>query len=236
MITQVTTTPAGTADETMVEPIHATLAEAELLPAEHLMDTGFVRIEHVVESPKRHGVQVIGPVARDSSWQAHIPNGFDQTRFRIDWERQVVTCPMGKESGLWYAEDPGKVRHVQVFFKREDCEVCMARAQCTRSKQGRRVLSLQPRPYLEALQELRQHQKTQAFKALYDARSGVECLFSQGSRRCDVQQARSRGQRKTHGQQLLSATAINLLRWDAWKQERPIAPTSHARFAALLAA
>ena len=112
----------------------------------------------------------------------------------------------------------------------------MARAQCTRSKQGRRVLSLQPRPYLEALQELRQYQKTQAFKALYDARSGVECLFSQGSRRCDVQQARYRGQRKTHVQQLLSATAINLLRWDAWKQERPIAPTRHSRFSALLAA
>ena len=236
LITQVTTTPAGTADEKMVEPIHATLAQAELLPAEHLMDTGFVRIEHVVESPQQHGVRIIGPVARDSSWQAHIPNGFDQTHFRIDWERQVVTCPMGKESGLWYAEDPGKVRHVQVFFKREDCEACSARAQCTRSKKGRRVLSLQPRPYLEALQELRHYQRTAAFKAQYDARSGVECLFSQGSRRCDVQQARYRGQRKTHVQQLLSATAINLLRWDAWKQERPIAPTRHSRFTALLAA
>jgi transposase len=125
---------------------------------------------------------------------------------------------------------------VQGFFKREDCEVCSARAQCTRSKKGRRILSLQPRPYLEALQELRQYQRTTAFKAEYDARAGVECLFSQGSRRCDVQQARYRGQRKTHVQQLLSATAMNLLRWDACRQERPIAPTRHARFAVRLAA
>ena len=64
----------------------------------------------------------------------------------------------------------------------------------------------------------------------------VECLFSQGSRRCDRQQARYRGRRKTQMQQLLSATAINLLRWDAWQQERPIAPTRHSRFSALLAA
>ena len=36
LITQVTTTSAGTADEKMVASIHATLEQAELLPAEHL--------------------------------------------------------------------------------------------------------------------------------------------------------------------------------------------------------
>lgn len=40
LITHVATTPASTADETMVKPIHADLAEADLLPAEHLMDAG----------------------------------------------------------------------------------------------------------------------------------------------------------------------------------------------------
>jgi hypothetical protein len=98
------------------------------------------------------------------------------------------------------------------------------------------VLSLQPRLYHEALQELRMVQRTRDFQQRYADRSGVECLFSQGSRRCDLQQARYLGQRKTHVQQLLSATAINLLRWDAWKQERPIAPTRHSRFSALLVA
>ena len=98
------------------------------------------------------------------------------------------------------------------------------------------MLTLQPRPYHEALQELRHYQRTQEFKARYAARSGIECVFAQASRRCDVQQARYHGQQKTQVQQLLTATAINLLRWDAWQQERPIAPTRHSRFAVLLAA
>ena len=236
LITHVATTPASTADETLVDPIHADLEEAGLLPTEHLMDAGFVRVEHVVESPKQYGVTIVGPTARDSSWQAHTPNAFDKSQFRIDWERQVVTCPVGKQSRYWLADQRGTDCLVQVIFDRDGCLSCPARAQCTRAKNRGRVLSLQPRAYHETLQELRKAQRTRDFQQRYAARSGVECLFSQGNRRCDLQRARYRGQRKTHVQQLLSATAINLLRWDAWKQERPIAPTRHSRFAALLAA
>jgi transposase len=119
---------------------------------------------------------------------------------------------MGKASHLWLTDQQGTARQVQVFFNRDDCLACAARARCTRAKKGARVLSLQPRPYHEALQELRQYQQTQAFKVRYAARSGVECVFSQASRRCDIQQARYRGRRKTQVQQLLTATAINLLR------------------------
>src|SRR5215469_4987288 len=43
LITHVATTPASTADETMVSSIHADLEASALLPAEHLMDAGFVR-------------------------------------------------------------------------------------------------------------------------------------------------------------------------------------------------
>lgn len=189
-----------------------------------------------MDSPEQYGVTIVGPTAKDSSWQAHAPNAFDKSQFRIDWERQVVTCPMGKESRYWLTDQQGIARQFQVFFNRDDCLICPAREQCTRAKNGGRVLSLQPRPYHEALQELRQYQQTQAFKARYAARSGIECVFAQANRRCDVQQARYRGQRKTQVQQLLTATAINLLRWDAWLQERPIAPTRRARFAVLLAA
>jgi transposase len=232
LITPITTTPASTADETLVKPIHADLQEAGLLPNEHLMDAGFVRSEQVVDSPHHDGVTIVGPVAKDSSWQAHTPDAFEKRQFHIDWERQVVTCPMGNDSHLWLTDQQGIARQAHVFFHRDDCLPCAARAPCTRSKTGARVLSLQPRPYHEALQELRQYQQTRAFKDRYAARSGVEVLFSQGMRRCDMQQARYRGVRKVHLQQLLTATAINLLRWDAWRQDQPIAPTRHARFTA----
>lgn len=178
LITHVATTPESHADETMVEPIHADLEDITLLPTEQLMDAGFVRSEQLVDSPQHYGVTLLGPTARDSSWQAHTPGAFDKSQFQVDWERQVVTCPMGKQSHLWLTDQQGLARQVQVFFKRDDCLACSARAQCTRAKKGARVLSLQPRPQHEALQDLRQYQQTQAFKARYAARAGVECVFA----------------------------------------------------------
>ena len=189
LITHVATTPACTVDETMVKPIHADLEASALLRAEHLMDAGFVRSEPLVDSPQQYGVTLLGPTARGSSWQAHTPGAFDKSQFQVDWERQVVTCPMGKESLLWLTDQQGIARQVQVFFKRDECLACAARARCTQAKKGARILSFQPRLYHEALQDLRQYQQTQAFKARYAARSGVECIFSQASRRCDIQQA-----------------------------------------------
>src|SRR5215472_14880383 len=99
------------------------------------------RVEHVVESPKQYGVRIVGPTARDSSWQAHTPNAFDKSQFCIDWERQIVTCPMGKQSRYWLANQRGADHLVQVFFNRDDCLICPARTQCTRSKNGGRVLT-----------------------------------------------------------------------------------------------
>src|SRR5262249_53355856 len=100
LITHVATTPANIADETLVKPIHADLEEAGLLPSEHLMDAGFVRVEHVVESPKLLGVTIGGPTARDSSWQAHMPNAFVTSQFRLDWERKARHLPDGEAEPL----------------------------------------------------------------------------------------------------------------------------------------
>src|SRR5215831_13699168 len=96
----------------------------------------------VVDSPQQYGVTILGPTAKDSSWQAHTPGAFDKSQFQVDWERQVVTCPMGKASHLWLTDQQGTARQMQVFFNRDDCLACGARAQCTRAKKGARVLSL----------------------------------------------------------------------------------------------
>src|SRR2546421_278541 len=42
LITQVTTTPAPVADEAMVEVIHEDLKQEQLLPAQHLLDSGYI--------------------------------------------------------------------------------------------------------------------------------------------------------------------------------------------------
>ena len=50
--------------------IHPALAEKDLLPAEHLLDAGYVDAGVVVSSHSEHQVRIIGPVPLDTHWQA----------------------------------------------------------------------------------------------------------------------------------------------------------------------
>jgi hypothetical protein len=57
LITNVETTSAAVADDAVAEPIHASLAEHELLPDKHIADTGFVNSKLLVSSKSRPSVQ-----------------------------------------------------------------------------------------------------------------------------------------------------------------------------------
>jgi transposase len=86
------------------------------------------------------------------------------------------------------------------------------------------------------MQAARQRQETPEFKEKYALRSGVESSLSQGIRRFDVRQSRYRGLARTHLQQLLTATAMNIVRVIAWLKgasfgERRRQPGHFARLA-----
>lgn len=65
LITQVYTTLSTVSDDAAVEPVHQALSEKSLLPTEHLMDTGYVTAEHLVNSRTQYGVEIVGPVRSD---------------------------------------------------------------------------------------------------------------------------------------------------------------------------
>jgi hypothetical protein len=44
----------------------------------------------------QYGIDLLGLVGGDGSWQAKEGAGFDVNCFAIDWETQTVTCPQGK--------------------------------------------------------------------------------------------------------------------------------------------
>jgi hypothetical protein len=64
-------------------------------------DKGYTDSQVLVDNQRIYGVTLIGPVADDPSWQARAGTGFDKAQFRVDWDQQVVTCPMGKQSISW---------------------------------------------------------------------------------------------------------------------------------------
>jgi transposase len=234
VITHVLTTLATTPDDAVTATIHQDLATQDLLPREHLVDSGYTDADLLVTSRTQHNVDLVGPVAADGSWQAKAGQGFDLSRFAVDWEAQRVTCPEGKQSVAWRPSvSSGGQDVVKVRFGRGECAVCSSRAQCTTAKAKPREVTLRPQAEYAALQAARQRQSTEAFKTQYARRAGVESLISQGVRAGDMRHTRYIGLARTHLQQILIAVGISLVRVVEWLLDPAPAPKRQAHFAAL---
>lgn len=235
-ITHVATTPATTADVMVTETIHAELAARDLLPSEHLLDTGYMSVSHLITARTDYEVELLGPVLPDNSWQAQAGKGFDSTAFDIDWDEQTVTCPQGQVNHTWSSShDQTGQEVIHMRFARADCRVCSCRADCTHSQTAGRSLKLYPEPLHTALQAARQQQTTEDFKTQYRERAGIEGTISQETRAFGMRRSRYIGLKKTHLQHVITAAATNLVRWWAWATETPHAQTRQSRFARLAA-
>ncbi|MEO8953797.1 MAG: hypothetical protein ACR2H5_01190 [Ktedonobacteraceae bacterium] len=60
-ILEVTTTPATTPDGDVLEELHERLAEKQVHPNHHLVDTGYVDAELLAQSQRIHQIDVVGP-------------------------------------------------------------------------------------------------------------------------------------------------------------------------------
>jgi transposase len=236
LITQVLTTPATTADSDATAPIQEALSRADRLPSEQLTDEGYTDAALLVQSRERHGVEIVGPVARDGSWQASEEGGLDVTRFAVDWESQRATCPNGKLSKPFVPTKNGRGgTFLLAAFPAAECRACGLRPQCTRSRSRGRTLYLHPRPEHEALRMARERQKTPEFRERYAARSGIEGTLSQGVRSFGLRRSRYVGQAKTHLQNLITATALNFCRVMEWVAGASLAGTRTSGFVRLKA-
>ena len=237
LLTQVATTVAPATDLGQLPVIQADLDRVGLLPAQQLVDAGYVHGRSLVTSSRGYEIDLVGPIAEDRQWQAKEGTGFDVARFQIDWEAQRVTCPRGRASLRWYETQTARERTmIHVDFAAADCTPCPARSLCTRAKTLPRSLTLQPRAQHEAIQAARQNQTTTAFVKQYARRAGIEGTVSQGVRRFGLRRARYRGLAKTHLQHVATAAAINVHRLTDWLNEASRAPTRTSHFAALAAA
>ncbi|MFB7454707.1 transposase [Streptomyces sp. NPDC056194] len=209
LITDVaTTTP--TRDSQAMPDIHARLHSRRLLPAEHLVDGGYVSAALLDRSARDHQVQLVGPVKASGSWQEKQQTGFTREAFDIDFDRRRVTCPNGQTSERWF-EPPAMTPYTVVRFAARQCDPCPDRSLCARGASARTVNFL-PRHLHELQAHNRTAQHDSQWRRRYAARSGVEgtiCEFVSGHR---ARRGRYHGVAKTHVQHVLTAIAINLER------------------------
>jgi transposase len=220
LLTDVATTAATVPDQAMTEPVQHRLTARGLAPGEHAVDAGYTSIELLLAARAR-GIILLGPLRAATSAQART-GGYTSADFTIDWDRRRVICPQGQRSQQWYpcrqAGRPGIV----VRFPAATCAGCPARGRCTTATGRGRQLTLNPRPVHEALTAARAEQATDAWRERYKVRAGVEGTIAQAVRITGVRRARYTGLAKTRLEHALAATALNLIRLDAWWTGRPL--------------
>jgi transposase len=237
LITQIETRPAIEQDNEATADIQNQLVKGELCPQQHLVDAGYVSAKLILESQEIHGIDLVGPVHVDPSWQAHTPGAFDATQFQVDWDAQVAVCPQGERSIGWYQQqDSQQEPIVRIVFDPKICLACPCRSRCSTAKHSGRTLVLRAEGRHQALQAARERQQTEAFKRIYRKRSGIEGTLSQAVRNSGLRRSQYTGQAKTHLQNIAIAVATNIKRSIDWLNEVPLAPTRRSRFALLLAA
>jgi transposase len=238
LVVHVETTHAPVADGDVTPTIHAALQERQLLPAEHVVDTGYLDAALLVSSRADYQVELVGPTRGDYHWQARERTGFAVEHFQIDWDHQHATCPEGHRSISWTPAVDRRTNHViKIKFSGRDCGHCPSQAHCTRSnkKYPRRTITIRAREEFEALLAARQRVHTGEYKATYAKRAGCEGTLSRGVRRCHLRRTRYVGQERTHLGHVLIATGINFLRLGEWFAGTPRAKARSAPFATLMA-
>ncbi|OXM70283.1 transposase [Amycolatopsis vastitatis] len=216
VITDVATMPATSSDAEVLPGIHTRLHHRGLQPDQHLVDGGYTSLVHLERAEREHRITVVGPLPGNPTHQHRQGEGFARDDFRIDFDRQQVTCPQGQVSKGWHGpyptSSPIAAPLIVARFTKSQCQPCPVRAKCTTSRDSARNVGFPPRELLELQLRNRAERQEPAWRKRYAVRSGIEgtiCEFAHGHgmRRC-----RYRGQPKTHLQHVLTAIAVNIER------------------------
>jgi DDE family transposase len=145
-----------------------------------------------LHSRENYGIDLMGPVHVDPSWQARTPEALDVEHFQIDWQQQRAICPQGQQSNAWHLSQDAKGESiVQILFPKHICQACPVHEKCTNAQQTGRSMTLRfPQERHELLQAARVRQQTEEFKSVYHRRAGIEGTFSQTTRNTGLRRSR----------------------------------------------
>ncbi|WP_370340176.1 IS1182 family transposase [Catenulispora sp. MAP5-51] len=230
LITHVVTAAAPVDDAAQTLTVEHDLLAAGRAPVEHLVDAGYMGAELIVEAAHL-GIDLVGPVPIAGGRQEREGRGYALGNFTIDWDAHTATCPQGKTSTRWIDTKIDGHPRIHVDFYNVGCPTCPAKPDRTSARF--RGLTLHPREEHEALQRRRREQETEPWRQRYAARAGVEGTIAQAIQACDARRTRYRGLPKVTLEHVLLATAINLIRLDAWWTGTPLGPTRTSHYTRL---
>lgn len=210
LITDIAMTSSVETDMVALDGIQARLEARDLLPGEQIADSGYISGPNLAGSQER-GIDLIGRLPPAQSPQSRIPGGLTQGQFSIDWDTHTVLCPGGHRSNKGIRHSNGGI---QFRFRTATCKACPLRSRCSSGKRGRTITIT---AHHHILQAARARQETEAFKAIYRHRGGVEGCLSALDRAHGIRKKRYIGHAKGHLQALFTGAAANLRRAASWQ-------------------
>ena len=131
---------------------------------------------------------------------------FSRADFAYDHERDLYTCPAGKELKTSGTVHDGTT--IKYIAKRSDCAVCPLKRQCTTGLERRisRDVHQDARDYAQALMQ------TEAYRVSRSARKKIETLFGDAKHNLALVRLRLRGLSGARDEFLLTAAVQNLKR------------------------
>ena len=204
-ITEIEVTPGNIHDSEAAAPLVDEQPE-ERKPDTVLCDMAYGTGQNREEMKKRQ-IKLICPVPTDLGRNGCFP----KSAFTINLDSQTCQCPAGKiAAGIIYHE---KTNQLKVFaFSRDQCQNCPLLNQCTKSKKGRRTITVNQ--YEQHLQEARAFQQTEEFKNKYPQRCKIENKQAEMVHH-GLRQSRYIGKAKVYLQALLIGAIVNFKRY--WK-------------------
>ncbi|MDF9410090.1 IS1182 family transposase [Pelotomaculum isophthalicicum JI] len=204
-ITEIEVTPGNVHDSEAAAPLVDRQPE-ERKPDTVLCDMAYGTGQNREDMEKRQ-VKIICPVPTDLGRNGCFP----KSAFTIDLDAQTCQCPAGKIATEKIYDK--KTNRLKVFvFSQEQCQNCPLLNQCTKSKKGRRTITINQ--YERHLQEARIFQQTEEFKNEYPERCKIENKQAEMVHH-GLRQARYIGKAKVYLQSLLIGAIVNFKRY--WK-------------------
>jgi transposase len=205
IITDIVGTGSNQTDYEELPAIQERLAQRKCKPREQYVDAGYMSGPNLAHSQKLQ-IDLIGPLPTVVTPQDLLPDGITQAQFRVNTDKNSVTCPQG-----YTADTPTPVGNSLRFqFPKQICAACQLHSRCCTGKSGRTIgISA----YYELVQQARTRQQIEMFKQDYHQhRSGVEGTLSTLARGNGIRVGRYIGQNKRHLQTVFIGCAANLKR------------------------
>jgi transposase len=178
----------------------------ELKPQAMYADGGYVT-EKTLSEAEQSGIELLGPTRPDPH-----KGPYNADAFQVDIDKRQAICPQGKTSTQWshIADAHMGTEYYRIEWASQ-CDCCPIQKQCTRSKNGRRILVVGLRHDL--VEKRRKEMREVEFSKAMHPRNGIEGTHSELVRGHGLRRTKYRGLSRVSLSHYLMGAACNVKRY-----------------------